>query len=544
MAIFYPENILKKECFLTNKTYPLINEEKENNYNISFIEKQVKIAKNHGIFGFGIVYNLLISKIFNERIFDLFSSDNNINFPFFIILKYDFENYHQNQYSLIENKIYNENYLYNSIENIKKYSLSNNYIKIRNKPILGIIDSSFINSQFFNFIREYQIEDINERFYIINISFAKHNLNYSDKKNFLIEFPSQNIGLKNKLNQQYFYNYYYYNLFIKNNSNSKNINDFSIVNGAQPEKFYLIFKKYLNSVKFNENSFLLFNAWNDHKQNFFLEPNKELGFSYLNYLSKAIFNLSNEVEFSLEELKNKSKIAIQVHLFYEDLIEEIINKINNIPVKFDMFISINSPKLYNNLKLYIKKYSKANYFEIFICENKGRDILPFLSQIKVKFKLYKYICHIHSKKSQTDPDIGFLWKNYLFNNLLGNSKIISEILTDFENNKKLGFIFPETFYGVIQSFFVLTEKTKKWMKFILCKLFHICKLGEILNFPAGNMFWAKINSIYQLFLYDFNKYFPKEDNQINNTIMHGIERIWLYLVKMNGFYYKMIFKSF
>ena len=46
------------------------------------------------------------------------------------------------------------------------------------------------------------------------------------------------------------------------------------------------------------------NAWNDYEQNFILQPTKELGFLYLNYLSKAIFNINNEIEYNLEELNN------------------------------------------------------------------------------------------------------------------------------------------------------------------------------------------------------------------------------------------------
>ena len=65
-----------------------------------------------------------------------------------------------------------------------------------------------------------------------------------------------------------------------------------------------------------------------------------------------------------------------------------------------------------------------------------------------------------------------------------------------------------------------------------------------LIFPTGNMFWAKINSIYQIFKIRLKKKFPKELNQTNETIMHGIERIWLYLVKLNGYYFKIIFKHF
>ena len=165
--------------------------------------------------------------------------------------------------------------------------------------------------------------------------------------------------------------------------------------------------------------------------------------------------------------------------------------------------------------------------------------MPFLNQIKTKFKFYKYLCHIHTKKSLTAPEIGNLWRNYLYDNLLGNSAIVSEILYDFETQKKLGFIFPETFYVIIHHFYKLTEGTKKWMDFIAEKILPNYIIGKLTNFPAGNMFWAKIGAIYQIFIYDFSKYFPNEDNQTNDTIMHGIERIWLYLVKSNKFYYKV-----
>ena len=76
------------------------------------------------------------------------------------------------------------------------------------------------------------------------------------------------------------------------------------------------------------------------------------------------------------------------------------------------------------------------------------------------------------------------------------------------------------------------------------KLFPHYKIGDLFNFPAGNMFWSKIDAIYQLFTYDLNEYFPNEEEQINDSIMHGIERIWLYLVIYNGYYYKTIFKFF
>ena len=58
------------------------------------------------------------------------------------------------------------------------------------------------------------------------------------------------------------------------------------------------------------------------------------------------------------------------------------------------------------------------------------------------------------------------------------------------------------------------------------------------------MFWAKVKAVHQIFSVRLKKFFPKEKNQTNITIMHAIERIWLYIVKLNGYYYKTIFTKY
>ena len=275
-----------------------------------------------------------------------------------------------------------------------------------------------------------------------------------------------------------------------------------------------------------------------------MEPDNKYGYASLNALSKALFKL-NLIKngYNIKNLSNICIVAVQAHIFYEDLIKDIINKTNNLPIKFVLFISTISIEIKNIISKYITQYSKAYQYEIIVLGNKGRDVLPLLIQLKYKIKQYKYLCHIHTKKSKTCPIIGKLWRNYLYNNLMGNKRIVSEILSDFENNDKLGFIFPETFYYIIKQKNILTRDTLKYMKFILKKLFPNYNLGTLLDFPAGNMFWARTDAIYQIFEYDFNNKFEKEKNQTNDTIMHGIERIWLYLVKQNGYFYKTIFKS-
>ena len=545
LAIYYPQNFTNTDTklFVDKKTSKsIIQEDEEFNSTKSLILEQVKLAKNHGIFGFGIVYNMMYNQKFNEEILNLFLSDNKNNFPFFIIINNNDKYEGENQNLLNQNITCEKEDLNSFVGSIKKYFISENYIKLRDKPILGFFHSSLTYHLITNFRKI--LENEKNKIYIILISYEKNNLDYINITNSLVKFPSKNIGVTNNLTQQYFYNFFYPSLFENENNQSKRIRNFFIINGSLPEKFYIIFKRYLNSIKLDKDELLLFNAWNNYEENYFLEPNEDFGYAYLNYLSKAIFNLEDKLIYDLAGLYNICKIAIQVHLFYDDLIKDIINRTNNIPVKFDLYITITIPEIKDKLEKYINNFSKANYFEILIVKNIGRDVLPFLNQIKTKFKFYKYLCHIHTKKSLTAPEIGNLWRNYLYDNLLGNSTIVSEILSDFETKRDLGFIFPETFYGIIQQFYILTEGTKKWLDFIADKILPNYKIGELVNFPAGNMFWAKIGAISQIFTYDFSKYFPSEDNQTNDTIMHGIERIWLYLVKSNNFYYKVIFKFF
>ena len=64
-------------------------------------------------------------------------------------------------------------------------------------------------------------------------------------------------------------------------------------------------------------------------------------------------------------------------------------------------------------------------------------------------------------------------------------------------------------------------------------------LNKYVDFPEGNMFWAKINAIYQIF-----HLYPKIVFTKKNILMieRYFSKIWVFLVKINGFFYKKIFK--
>ena len=194
-------------------------------------------------------------------------------------------------------------------------------------------------------------------------------------------------------------------IFIGNMIERENISnnkDYFISNKFSPKKFYIINKLILNWTKIyhNENNqFIFVNSWNNWLEGTYLEPDEKYGYSSINSFSKALFNLPfKERNYNFSNIININKIAIQAHVYYEDLIGEIINKTNNIPVKFDLYITTTSLEKFKLIKKYVKKFSKSYKFYIKIVKNKGRDVLPLLIQMKNNIKKYKYICHIHSKK--------------------------------------------------------------------------------------------------------------------------------------------------
>ena len=559
---YFDENI--KSSFIKSQNLFQIKCDNENycplkNSNFEIIKEQVKLAKEHGIYGFAIFYYWFSgTKLYDEEL-NIFIENKEINFHFLIIWKNDnYEININNTKKILIKQEYNEKDPKILIKDIKKFLISKNYIKINEKPVLFIYEYSKL-LKIKNFLINLRKEAIENN---IGEIFILGNMNEFEEYYKIEFFHLVNINLINLINNnnynicfrliynntKYINNKIYLNNFKVNNTFeiNTNINDniFFDFNEYYQEKLYLLFKRVIKIInnKYQENNrFILFNGWNNLKQRIYLEPDKIFGYASLNTLSKALFNLpfcqNKNINWS-----NNCIIVVQAHIFYDDLTLDIINKTNNIPLKFDLFISTTTNEKKEIILKYIIKYSRANKYNIIVVKNLGRDVFPLLIQLKNNFKRYKYLCHIHSKKSKTSPEIGIKWRNYLYNNLLGNSAIVKGILYDFENIDKLGFIFPETYYEIIKQSLILTKTTKKYMQYILNRLFFLYKLGNKLIFPAGNMFWAKFNAIYQIFEYNFNLNFFKEKDLTNDTIMHGIERIWLYLVKINGYYYKKVFK--
>ena len=284
--------------------------------------------------------------------------------------------------------------------------------------------------------------------------------------------------------------------------------------------------------KYDKNRYIFINSFD----NTYLDPNMKIGKESLQKLSKLINSDSIEKpKYNFSNLENNCSIAIQAHAFYVDLIDEIINLTNNIPAKFDLYITTTKEKDKNLIEKYIKENSKANKYEILVVENKGRDVLPLLNQLNKVLNNYKYFCHIHTKKSRNN------WRNYLFNNLLGK-KIISEILYDFETDDKLGLIFPPSYYEITYVNIRINKNDIINLKNIFKGISDKIKVPDNFDYPSGNMFWARSKAVHQIIELDINESCPEEPLPAGGTILHAIERTWKFITEYNGYTYKILFR--
>lgn len=237
------------------------------------------------------------------------------------------------------------------------------------------------------------------------------------------------------------------------------------------------------------------------------------------------------------DCKEQPVIALQIHAFFMDVMEEIVDILKAIPYPFDCYISTDTEEKRNAITELLTKNCQIHYLQVDVMDNRGRDVGPFLQQIEPVIDNYKYIAHLHTKKSK-HIDFGDDWRHFLFRNLFGGSNIISAILEKFEKDEQLGIVIPEV-YPIVREC-LAWDSTKEDVQQLLETMGLHAELGDIPICPVGDFFWARCDAVKILFEQGIKQSdFQEEDGQLNYTLAHVIERVWCYMVEAQGYRYEV-----
>lgn len=254
------------------------------------------------------------------------------------------------------------------------------------------------------------------------------------------------------------------------------------------------------------------NAWNEWAEGAHLEPDKRYGYAWLNSILSVHRGINHVYA---------CKLGIHFHVYYLDVFEDVIMRLSKIKiVKFKLYVTIRK-EIYASILKFLKFFDID--YQIFVLENRGRDVLPF---IRIMDSILKdnvdIILKIHTKKSKHRSD-GDEWRNRIFDNLLCENQMINSI-KNFYEDKGVGIISAEDQIVPMSYYWGSNEAT-------------VLKLSSQLNvsgsllidmcFVAGTMFFIRpevASRLLELGLTDDS--FEEENGQIDGTLAHAIERLF------------------
>lgn len=287
-----------------------------------------------------------------------------------------------------------------------------------------------------------------------------------------------------------------------------------------PDKLVVVDCKYnLNNKLFSRIlEYYIFDRLENKNKPIIIEVPYSLNDQFLNVIDNTLKKFDIEkfdlVKRTQKFLKTREH-ALIIHLYYIDLLETIYDEVKNIKDIFDIYISITIDTKVEDIEKIKFLFPNAN---IFIFENRGRDVLPFLKILNKIYHLkYETTCKIHTKKSLDRNNNGMEWGKRLRTELFDKSefiihKLLSNELNFYADEQSCKFFENPLFYFSKNNVEIFT------------KCLNI-KFNKDFIVPIGTMFWCNTNKLYPLINFKEYKHFSIEAGYLDNQLEHATEQL-------------------
>jgi len=252
------------------------------------------------------------------------------------------------------------------------------------------------------------------------------------------------------------------------------------------------------------------NAWNEWAEGAHLEPDHRYGYAWLESVRNA-----HAIAAELQKINT----AVVVHAYYPEILQEIMNGIVWMNKKTTSIYVTTTASQEQVVRKILENYAyKAS---IIVCENRGRDVLPFIQILpQVLSDGAELVLKVHTKKSLHRSD-GDLWRKELYGTLLSQpfiTKTQVALVTDnnFGVSAPSDHIVPMSYYWGSNEANVVS----------LCqKMGWVNPNFEGSQFVAGTMFAASTKVLQRLLDLKLTAAdFEDERGQVDGTMAHALER--------------------
>lgn len=232
----------------------------------------------------------------------------------------------------------------------------------------------------------------------------------------------------------------------------------------------------------------------------------------------------------------QGRIAIHLHMYYHDLADEFAGYLRNMPYEYDLYVSVATDEGAAACRNKFSGLAKQIKLEIERVPNRGRDIAPMFCTFGDRLKNYDFIAHLHSKKSLYNQGATEGWRQYLCGTLFGSQERIRRIfeLMQAETSRR-GMVYPQNYH-------LLPYAANTWLANRAMGLAWCARLGirqapqGYFDFPAGSMFWARVDALQPLFEAGITfEDFAEEAGQTDGTFAHCLERLLVLTSQAQGY---------
>lgn len=526
----------------------------ENEYEI---EKQCKLAKAHGITGFGIfIYD------FGNNTYPLFKIIPNL---VKIISKYQLEFSFiwanepwtrtwdgLNKNILIDQPTFVESdQIQNLVDRLYEYIKLDNYQKINGKKIFTIYRPDYFKNldDILNLLKiNFNKENINIEIVAANTFSLYQNKEVLKKFDIVLEYPphpqfeesgnsffkkygshltfcyersylsfNKFLNLKNKLFNQRFIS----NIFSSWDNSPRKENNANIFINSNEKTF----KKFLiNSIdhEINEDfkdKVIFINAWNEWGEGSNLEPDKEFGYWKLNSISEVLNNYQSLTLPIKKNFKTQNKKIIISHIYFQKDFENLIKYVKLHP-EIDFFTTYTVSKINFD---YIFKLENYNNLVCLPVTNRGRDMLCIIKSLPyLNNQNYKIKAKIHFKRKQSKggKEIKYSQTIKYIEDIL---KLMSSIDVEKEKNNK---IFCHKEY-ILNNYFYYGSNKDEFHKLIAEFDMPLKKSIFKPFLSGGNYLIIDQNNFFENFIsfLDEKKFIYDDEYYSDGQYEHSIERM-------------------
>jgi lipopolysaccharide biosynthesis protein len=247
------------------------------------------------------------------------------------------------------------------------------------------------------------------------------------------------------------------------------------------------------------------------------------------------------------DLSAPLRVVAVVHLFYPDMTDEVVDRLDNLPGAYDLVVTTSDEAKREEILATLARRGRPADVRV-VASNRGRDVSAFLIDCRdvLDGGAYDLVVKVHSKRQVQDPpNVAELFKRHMFENLLSSPGYAANVLRLFQQHPSLGMVFPPVYHVAYptlgHAWFLNKDRARTEAR----RLGMVMPLDDTTPLSAyGSMFVARPETLWRLTGAGYtHEDFPEESDYGDGALSHVAERLMSYAVLSTGHHVREVMNA-